>query len=66
MDHDVGTATRGAESTTRPDSDPAVVRRELEVAAGDLHCTAVPPGPGPPVRERPTDAVTGCDGGLTS
>ena len=65
MDHDVGTATRGAESTTRPDSDPAVVRRELEVAAEGLHCTACLPG-GPPVRARPTDAVTGCDGGLRS
>ncbi|MGR7023278.1 hypothetical protein [Geodermatophilus sp. URMC 62] len=41
VNHDVGTATRGAGWTTRLDFDPAVVRRELEVIAEDLHCTAV-------------------------
>lgn len=41
INYDIGTFTRGKESSSRDIFDPAVVQREMEVIKNDLNCTAV-------------------------
>lgn len=39
--YDVGTFTRGKESSSRENFDPAIVKREMEIIKNDLHCNAI-------------------------
>ncbi len=39
--YDVGTFTRGKDSSSRDQFDPAIVKREMEIIKNDLHCNAV-------------------------
>jgi len=41
INYDVGTFTRGKESSSRDKFDPAIVKREMEIIKSDLHCNAV-------------------------
>ena len=41
INYDVGTFTRGRDSSSRDIFNPAVVKRELEVIKNDLHCNAI-------------------------
>lgn len=41
INYDIGTFTRGKESSSRDIFDPAIVQREMEIIKNDLHCNAV-------------------------
>ncbi|GIM47719.1 hypothetical protein DNHGIG_32680 [Collibacillus ludicampi] len=41
INYDVGTFTRGKESSSRDRFDPHIVQREMEIIKNDLHCNAV-------------------------
>lgn len=41
INYDIGTHTRGKESSSRDEFNPAVVKREMEIIKEDLHCTSV-------------------------
>jgi hypothetical protein len=41
INYDVGTFTRGQQSSSRDQFDPDIVRREMEIIKNDLHCNAV-------------------------
>ncbi|MEK3723153.1 hypothetical protein [Paenibacillus sp. FSL H8-0034] len=41
VNYDVGTFTRGQQSSSRDVFDPAIVQREMEIIKHDLHCNAV-------------------------
>jgi hypothetical protein len=41
INYDVGTFTKGKESSSRDKFDPAIVKREMEIIKNDLHCNAV-------------------------
>jgi hypothetical protein len=41
INYDVGTFTRGKESSSRDVFDPVIVQREMEIIKNDLHCNAI-------------------------
>jgi hypothetical protein len=41
INYDVGTFTRGKESSSRDIFEPAIVQREMEIIKNDLHCNAI-------------------------
>jgi hypothetical protein len=41
INYDVGTNTRGKESSSRDLFNPAIVKREMEIIKNDLHCNAI-------------------------
>jgi hypothetical protein len=41
INYDLGTFTRGNESSSRDVFDPAIVQREMAIIRNDLHCNAV-------------------------
>ncbi|MBO9128163.1 hypothetical protein [Bacillus sp. 165] len=41
INYDVGTFTRGKESSSRDTFNPSVVKREREIIKNDLHCNAI-------------------------
>ncbi|WP_243450461.1 abortive infection protein [Desulfosporosinus sp. Sb-LF] len=41
INYDIGTFTRGKESSSRDIFDPVIVQREMEIIKNDLHCNAV-------------------------
>lgn len=41
INYDIGTFTRGKESSSRDHFDPAIVEREMKIIKNDLHCNAI-------------------------